>query len=114
MVIDFIMCLITAGVSIGFALGSYEVPEENATMAVCALLTGLTEIPVMVELATASGTAIQGTYTRSYLVSKLSQLVNVTHRKACNTENLGGSGDETIYRGLNIIIIDFMTCIALQ
>ena len=63
MVIDFTMCLITTGVSIDFALGSYEVPEENATMAVCALLTGLTEIPVMVKLATASGTAIQGTYT---------------------------------------------------
>ena len=48
------------GVSIDFSLDSYEVPEENGTVTVCASLTGLTEIPVMIQLATTSGTAIQG------------------------------------------------------
>lgn len=49
-----------AGISISFAFDSYEALEENGTVTVCAVLIGLTEVPVIVELATSSGTAVQG------------------------------------------------------
>ena len=49
-----------AGININFALDSYEALEENGNVTVCAVIIGLTEIPVIVELATISGSAIQG------------------------------------------------------